>query len=375
MGHRVADYKLRAGAELLEADVSESGLFDLVQLQRLVSKVDERLDLIEDDRSFVIDLSATERWDIAAILWMVIGLHYYKQRGMSFQLVLPQDDSFAKDECGVIDANNSADFLRLWNFDDALQNIDPVPSELLIDEQYSYFSDKKKYSNYKARGEAKSNLLSSFLLMGVLEIRNLVDSRALGKRVVSDKLITNCIEDYHFSGIGDVLNKKCDIPAEISDLISDHLLSEAIMNVKEHPNATIGMVALAFRFDTNELIIAVADNGVSIPDTLRTRFNDDEVLRRIEKCESLTEKGNIVHYATMPGVSSKQELQGDNPIGMGLTYIKNDAVKKFGGSLTVITDSLMAEYNSENIETPIESDWVHKWGGNLLRIAIPLKRW
>ena len=53
---------------------------------------------------------------------------------------------------------------------------------------------------------------------------------------------------------------------------SNCILWESLINTEEHPNANISMLAMARDVRKEELIIAVADNGETIPSTIMEAF-------------------------------------------------------------------------------------------------------
>jgi hypothetical protein len=155
------------------------------------------------------------------------------------------------------------------------------------------------------------------------------------------------------------------------------------MNVQEHPNATIGLVAISVLGASKELILAVADNGDSIPSTIFGRYlrehptcsaAESPAAARYEPSSLSREaRADITDFATQPGVSRKDDRLADQT-GMGLTYIKQDTIKTFCGKLRILTDSVSLRYSPDASDQPEQENWPHRWRGNLLRIAIPLHR-
>ena len=198
---------------------------------------------------------------------------------------------------------------------------------------------------------------------------------------ISPDKISECIRQFQSERIGDILNTQCAIEKRKADLFSDHLLTEALLNVQEHPHATIGLVAISTMGRSNELILSVVDNGASIPETIYPRYLRDKSLKKDKEGPETSEyqrdkikpslRGEITNHATQKGVTSKIGPESLNA-GMGLTYIKEDSINEFRGKLTIITDSIKLTYVNDANAEPKTDEWYHGWRGNLIRIAIPV---
>lgn len=356
---------------------TDRGFFGLTKLQELTTCVVD-LHLAGKDRALplILDFSAVRMWDIAALLWLAVGLQYYKQQeGLSFRLRLPDglQDTGLKDRDL---AEKSGDYLRRWRFDRALQNIEPDVSRILVPDQEDFFNPVGPRKHFLAKAvESERGVLQSLISRRLAEIRDLSDPALTGRTPISSRRITQCILDFQSERIGDILAAQCGIEKRKADLFSDHLLTEALLNIQEHPNATMGMVAISLMGSSKELVLSVVDNGDSIPQTIYPRYLEEKSLesRKYDReALSLNERASIADFATHEGITSKT---GDDALdaGMGLTYIKNDSVSTFGGKLTIITDHVRMTYQTSLGEPAKREDWQHPWHGNLLRIAIPIK--
>lgn len=115
-----------------------SGFFGLSELQRFTFGAIEPYADARLDQPLVLDFSQIKIWDIAALLWLVVALHHYRQRGMPFLLRLPEGDpSMPQNDGDAFD--KSADYLRRWRFDNAILNLTPEPATLLVPEQRDFF--------------------------------------------------------------------------------------------------------------------------------------------------------------------------------------------------------------------------------------------
>jgi hypothetical protein len=302
---------------------------------------------------------------------------------LTFWLRLPE----GKPEMGPKDRDDfdkSADYLRRWAFDTALQNVDSDVDSLLVPEQRGFFAStgpKRFYQDRKV--EDNQRVLQSLISRRLVAIRNLAEPSTNGGQRVSAGRISDCVRQFQSERIGDILAAQCGIDKRKADLFSDHLLTEALLNVKEHPNATVGMVAISLMGNTNELVLSVVDNGDSIPETIYPRFRSDHKQGEKAFIESVpayrkgeltaAQRAEVAHHATRKGVTRKTGAESVNA-GNGLTYIKDDSLDTFRGKFWIYTDGVCLRYSAESREKPEVDEWPFSWRGNLLRIAIPLSK-
>ncbi|MFO1523251.1 MAG: hypothetical protein U1G05_14655, partial [Kiritimatiellia bacterium] len=359
--------------------------FGLTELESFMASAVEPYAKSGQTDEAVLDFSCVMVWDISALLWLVIGLHHFKQEyGFSFRLRLPDNDGV--DDPALNDRlGRSADYLRRWRFDRALRNINPNVDDLLINEQQGFFSTKEPRNHYLPRKtDNESGLLQSLISRSLAEIRNLSDPKFTGSQPISVENISQSVKDFQAARIGDILHNQCNFTPREADLFSDNLITEALLNVQEHPKASIGMIAISILGTSNEIILTIVDNGESIPETIypkyltcqqRNELNlDDRPTPQYQRDEiTHEERVEITNYATKAGISRKEPREG-HITGMGLTHIRDDTVNTFGGKLIIITDKVKLQYKG-NSENPPESEkWQHEWRGNLLRIALPLSK-
>src|SRR5205085_3316537 len=113
----------------LFAQPNKSGFFGLSALRQFASTALEPYSKIQDDVKFILDFSLVRVWDIAALLWLTVGLNHYRQKGFQFLLRLPEPHrGLSTEDCDAI--TKSADYLRRWRFDVALRNVHADPTQL-----------------------------------------------------------------------------------------------------------------------------------------------------------------------------------------------------------------------------------------------------
>jgi hypothetical protein len=357
--------------------LKENRFFALSTLKDFCAgQLDPLLDM-KSPSTFILDFSQVLVWDIAALLWLSIALQYYRQHDLVFSLRLP-DERYGRNIEEKERLQKSADFLRRWRFDRALSHIGD-PRSVLLPEQAEYF-DQGPQNHYMESPSVinPDGVLDSLISNRLVAIRDMtVLNTRTGQREVSDEMIQKCIYDFQDARLGNILYNNCSIKKEDADCFADHLVTESLLNAKQHPNATTAMLSVAVMGKSRELILTVADNGDSIPSTILSVFNkkngtkyDISTLSQ----QALKIRESITHFATQPYITSKPlSLETNEAIGLGLTYIKQGATGRFQGKLRIICESVQLIYEANNPSTPHSKDWHHSWPGNLLRISIPLK--
>ena len=330
------------------------------------------------DKQYIFDFTNVEVWDVSILLWLIIGLNFYKQNGIVFSIRLPMSNPLMPED-DKIKFDKSADYLRRWKFDEGLKNITSDIHSLLVPEQENYFDNGplKYYLPSTKEILLEDGMTANLVSRGLGPIANLVDLSKSGQKKIENSKITECISAFEKSKIAHILYYKCNIPFLTAKNYVTHLLAEALNNTLEHPNATIGLIAVSVLGAKNELILSVVDNGFSIPSTIYDVFLSNRKISNIDydnlpktyskKNLKTNDIAVITDYATHPGVTSKKSGVG----GYGLTYIKN-GTEDFKGNFDIITDSVRVEYNYKN---EMNFDWIpykNHWTGNMLRVSIPI---
>ena len=329
------------------------------------------------DTRIVFDFRSIKIWDISALLWLTLALQYYTRKGLKYFIFFP-DPKYASNSKESDDFQKSGDFLRRWKFDSALKHVDDIDN-ILLPEQRNYFS-KVAQVYYKKGSEivTPDGILSKLLSNRLIEIRDLTgNGNYLGKGEISDIEIEKCIREFDDAKIGNVLSNVCGININDAESFSEHLVTESLLNVQQHPMATTGLISISVLGNTKELILAVADNGFSIPFTILKEYNRQHGTNYILddlSTMSVEETSSILHFATQPNVTSKP-MNTEEDIGLGLTYIKEDTINKFNGKVRIISNSTQIIYKDDVQNKPSNpTEWKHGWNGNLIRISIPLKK-
>jgi hypothetical protein len=321
--------------------VSDKGILALSDLNEFCRGQLDPLLGISTETIFLLDFSRVKIWDISAVLWLAIALQFYRGEKLAFQLRLPEGEE-GSTPVEREEFKKSADFLRRWRFDVALAHVGELES-IMVPHQVGYFvGGPRDYYTEESLKRNPDGLLERWLSNRLMEIRDLTQEDTKTRRKeVSDDEIQRCIRRFQDSKIGNILFNNCEIKMDDADCFADSLITEALLNTKQHPNATTGLMALAVLGNSRELILAVADNGDSIASTILDTFNQKHgtaVSREALAASPLHVRATIIHYATQPYVSRKppKQVSTDEDVGLGLTYIKRDTVDKFGGKLRIL---------------------------------------
>jgi len=311
-----------------------------------------------------LDFSMIEGWDPAALLWLIIGLKHFREQDFFVRLKLP-DPSDMKFQ-------RSANYLMRWNFDRALERVDRLDN-ILIDEQIGYFNKNLNYYRPSNRGgeEVLSNRLLQFC-----------DLSQDNHEGIDSNKINYFIKAFSESQLDNIVNVKTSFTKEQEYRFVHNILSEGLKNTKDHPNASFGMAVASVLGRTNELILAIADNGESICSTILNAYNEynnisltpewyNDAISFENIDNNIDTIRDVLDFATKEGITSKP----DDHEGMGLFYLKQDTLNSFikPGKLRILSSSIQIIYDSDNMKTPSVQKWYTSWKGNLLRVSIPLK--
>lgn len=382
------------------------GFFGLSELHKFFKEDVEPKFNSKTDCRLVLDFSKIIYWDISALLWIVVALHYFRnknieeKRNLDFRLRLPQpqnlDVPIEKMLSPDRDYVKSADYLRRWRLIDGLRNLADNPDDLLIESQKGYISGEPLYY-FPRRIVGPSGLEDQLISLRLVEIRNLVDlAIPQSSREAKAERIETCVKEFMGQAVADILHNQCGIAIDVAHMFVTHLLYEGLENVLQHPNASIGMFSVS-RIGADKLVLAIADNGDSICKTIYEHYRRSQTDARVQlplnylgRSMLADLRRDIIAYATKEGTSRKlvateadwqetalgQAIKGASAIGLGLTHIRDGTIRDFKGNLTVVTDGIGVRFTttSEDVNSITHlQDFDFPWSGNLLRIQIQVK--
>lgn len=339
------------------------------------------------------DFSLIKYWDLTALMWLVVALkHYFYpvdkfSHNVRFLIRLPNPSD-------AIELEKSADFLIRWEFDSALTNLIDDISEILVDEQKDYF--ERKIENYKPVAiegyfDTDSELLS----------KNLVEIRNIGANgVISNDSITRCTKVFSSSIMANVLIARAGVGENLAQAFSSVLVKEGLSNMKEHPDATLGMITVGINRinqTRSELILIMVDDGDPVQKTIKPHYAEYLKANKLDGAQHVEETEDVfalrdihrikmLNFATEPGVSRKynyhdyKEQDGKFTYGMGLTNIRECATLKapegFSGNLRIISGGVSGKFSTSGLSNDYDPSGTNlsrfNWNGNLIRISIPI---
>ncbi len=136
------------------------------------------------------------------------------------------------------------------------------------------------------------------------------------------------------------------------DQITENIF-EIVHNVKDHSQSNLVLICGQWYPNLNKLSLAIADDGVTIPESFRELFSNTQ------KSDSF-----LVDYSTQKGVSTKDVFDS----GLGLYTLKKGFTKL--GELKILSKTGLVIYN-ENIDKQIDLE--APFPGTLIRLAFLIK--
>lgn len=366
------------------------GIGQVLSLDALEAYLVHARDIRDDPqvREVGINLGAARWFDIGALLFLVAALGQLKRARKKLALRLPEA---SMDDIRPDNAQRARDFLKRWGTEEALHEAVGDLQAVLPPEQHGYFEPPLQH--YRPSVSEAHGVREELLSNSLIEITHMTRGR-IGEKTVSQDAIADYIQrlalEYRFkrafrgvSGFDE---------DQYNDFVQT-IIREALINTHEHPDASISMIAMALQeqHDKRELVVAIADNGLTIPATIEEhagrepqpfsrpmavefRF-DPEFLRlgggRIEAYKRRFEEDTrLALYAMSPGATSRR---GDPTAtrGFGLTYVL-ESVLSLGGEITVRTGAASLRFRNADEGIHCSSSAVSFWDGNLIVVKFPI---
>jgi hypothetical protein len=325
------------------------------------------------DQELYINLSEVSMFDVGGILLLLVWLQLFRANGTQVKFRLPEIESQKK----------ARDFLKKWRFDRALSyTFNDDLTRLLEDDQINYFEAPLEYYTdaqfFKEYGQLA--VLKSHNLLEILPITEITSS---GNSRVSKAMINQIADSLSLQSVIPILQSAIGASPSWSEKFGRLLVYQALLNTFEHPDATIAFVAIAKKPNPNgngsRLVISVADNGLTISDTIHNSFIVDSNIPSTQKEFGDSEESqfkmnsNKVVYATKKFTSSKPLNHPDPERGMGLYYLRTMTSEVNGETIIRCknTSIRFTVSNSGHVTRPEPRRVQHMLKGNIIRITIP----
>jgi hypothetical protein len=310
-----------------------------------------------------------------ALIYLVGVIQYRAARGQLTKLVLPKDDRVL-------------DFLRAWQFPEAVQEVTNLRFEDVIDEssraKWPTLPAVSRYERVidKPDGGRETLLAKQFFALTALRVpRTEVAEHVRGAAWRTAALERDrWLQQQVVSVLGLYLRSR-------GDEVATNVIYEAVLNAARHPAATLGYVSSQLvrkrtkaEFGEPEAFeIAIWDNGRSYADTLDERIKSggsiygDAYGKEPESFDVAIMRGGAVEpyslklthqdsgppatrdaltvAAFMLGVTSRPDRANELPFdsessdvlaepGTGLYYVRKTVLDKFDGSIRYLSGDL-----------------------------------
>jgi hypothetical protein len=317
-------------------------------------------DLTELDQAFLtFDFSKTFWFDLGTLLWLITLLHKVKKRGNELCLVFPEPvDSVSR---------NVWNFLLRWRFFDCLrQNVD-LPLNLLKPSQIRYLQAPVGYKYASGKDGFFEDVI--FHRARLLEI-NTLGLEGTGT-TEPEKIISAFLAKYTDRVIINALALICGWGHQEAVSFAHQVIGEAVHNASLHARGTFSLISM--RLDEKNVVLAIADNGRGIPESLRTlrpqlsSQTDAQLIRLYADPEFLLDS-YLIKQSVKPGIGSPGRA------GDGLHYLKT-SVLGHGGELRIRSGRACVDFSFQSGK-PYEAaqDDLCMSPGTMIRVITPRKQ-
>lgn len=314
-------------------------------------------------KQILFDLSRTYYHDLGTLLWLIALLHKLKKQGNILRLLFPE----------ISDAKGRSvwDFLLRWRFFETLSLCVDAPVNLLKAKQLPYLKIESKYSYGKGQDQyGEDSILHT---ARILEMSTFIHGK---KEESEESLLSPYMNRIADKIIVMALSRRCGWDLDITKDFVHIVCGEGLRNSILHAEGSFSTIAM--KMDKKNLILAISDNGIGIPNTLRHAFFAYKIKKEmIEKSDS-----ELIKYYTEPemiidsswiklsvkkGTSSKAEHRK----GLGLYYLKTTVLNN-GGELRIRSGKACVDFLS-NGKVDKEVNNMIDSPGTMIRILVPVK--
>lgn len=309
----------------------------------------------------VFDLSESYWYDLGCLLWLISLLHTLRKQENEIQLIFPEPNDTT--------ASNLWDFLIRWRFFETLLKCVDDPINLLKPQQVPYMRRPSKYGFAVGKTPyGEDTILHTLKILEITTIR--ADQEGEGS---SEDELDNFLKRFHDDLIVKALKRLCGWGEKLIKDFRQRVVREGIRNSILHAQGSFATVAM--RLDEKNLTLAIADNGIGIPQTLRIAFKESGIRKEllqssdVELIKFFTESDMIldsrfIRLSIEKGVTSRPGHAGE-----GLFYLKSLVLSQ-GGELRIRSGKACVDF-THNKETPY--DEMLQSPGTVIRIQTPLK--
>ena len=323
--------------------------------------------------SILFDMAGTSYCDIATLVWSVLQLAEWRQRGWQIRLRLP---TIEVSDAGVADPPSNVgfwSFLIRWGFFRVLARLVDDPVNLLDPVQASQLGPRGStppWMRYR-RGRVQNILGQSEEVLSeqLLEMESFVPASGSGDLIESDfRDFLDAVQEGRI--VAQALVLFSEWRREDAQRLVETVMVESLNNTAVHAHANVALTAM--KIDDRQMTVAVADNGTGIPAAMRNGWTepgvDPSTLRDSVLIQQYTEPkvvldSFLIQAATLQGTTTEQGRRG-----WGLWYLKQ-AVLNAGGELRIRSGQASVEFATK---ATTALDDLDDWHGTCLRIRVPI---
>lgn len=312
------------------------------------------------DQWLIFDLSQSYWYDLGVLVWLVSLLHKLKRQGNDIQLLFPEPQDPK--------SSNVWSFLTRWRFFEALSECVDDPVNLLRPEQVPYTRMDSIYQlPMRPDPTGRETFFHSLRVLEITTLRH--DKPQLGQ----ETLLGNFLQRFSGKIILSALAQLGGWDLAFAGTFVRRTVGEGLYNSLSHSKGTFANVSM--RLDAKNLTLAIADNGVGIPQVLREAFkrsdthqrlldsSDSELIKYFTEPDMLLDS-RLIRLSVLRGISSDPARKG-----LGLYYLKSLVLAQ-GGELRIRSGTACVDFTQSK---PTDYDDMLESPGTMLRVVTPLR--
>lgn len=300
----------------------------------------------------VFDLSGSYWHDLGTLLWLVSLLHKLKRQGNELQLVLPEPEEGKGERVW--------DFLIRWRFFETLSYCVDDPVNLLLPHQVPFMMKHSRYT--VPRGLDQHGQETVLHSLRILEITTL---RTGSEMPYDETLLGTFLQKYYDRIMISALGQLCGWDYSLTRVFIQRVLREGILNSALHSKGSFANISMLL--DAKNLTLAISDNGIGIPEVLRSAFeqkgSDVDLIKYFTEPDMILDS-RLIRISVERGATSMPERKG-----WGLYYLKSLVLSQ-GGELRIRSGRACVDFTESTVT---DYDDMLASPGTTMRIVAPLK--
>lgn len=309
------------------------------------------------ERLCIFDLSSTVWSDLGTLLWLISLFQRLRSQRNEVQIVFPEPIDQTREKFW--------DFLIRWRFFETLTACVDDALNLLRPDQVQYLGRTSQYG--VAKGPNEFGIETALHSTRLLEITPIVDTLRSAKEKPEDAVFAKYTDRILVAALGQLCGWAPDETSRFVQLV----IGEGVRNSVLHAQGSFSLIAM--RLDPKNLTLAISDNGMGIPDTLRIAYQKaktkSSVANRsdLELLKLFTEPEIVMESHIIKGAFREGTTSAEGRKGVGLFYLKN-TVLEYKGTLRIRSGRACVDFQDG---TEDGRDQMLSSPGTTLRITAP----